>query len=215
MEKHKRRKKQFFQSLRCLYLHSIFKGNMKPCFDLVFPLGSMPLKTYLPDGDIDLTIVCHPNIEEDLAVHMCVFFAREDHKDSQFVIRNVQYVRAQIDCMMRIIRGKRTLEQSLKKARKELFKMDSLSTSTALEGAHMQLTSQEEHQTLGSQKKKTDSHEESSTFWEQEKLSTKPNCSAFGNEERTIAMKNHQLFGKKRSLVPNRTVQLLGMKNEQ
>lgn len=56
----------------------------------------MPLKTYLPDGDIDLTVICHPNIEEDLAVHMCNFFAREDQKDSQFAIKDVEYVRGKV-----------------------------------------------------------------------------------------------------------------------
>ncbi|KAL6957051.1 hypothetical protein U1Q18_046803, partial [Sarracenia purpurea var. burkii] len=60
----------------------------------VLPFGSVPLKTYLPDGDIDLTVVCPRDTEEILAIDICSFLEREE-QDNEFVIKNVEYVRAQ------------------------------------------------------------------------------------------------------------------------
>ncbi|KAH7854166.1 hypothetical protein Vadar_010920 [Vaccinium darrowii] len=70
------------------------------------PIWFSAAENYLPDGDIDLTIICHPDIEEDLAVHMCNFFAREDQKDSQFALKDVEYVRGKVrvvKCSVRCI----------------------------------------------------------------------------------------------------------------
>lgn len=61
----------------------------------VFPFGSVPLKTYLPDGDIDLTVLSHQNVEEDLARFVCKILKNED-QDSKFEIKDVQYVPAQV-----------------------------------------------------------------------------------------------------------------------
>ncbi|KDO44283.1 hypothetical protein CISIN_1g0061401mg [Citrus sinensis] len=61
----------------------------------VFPFGSVPLKTYLPDGDIDLTVLGHQNVEEDLARFVCKILENED-QDSVFEIKDVQYVPAQV-----------------------------------------------------------------------------------------------------------------------
>ncbi|XP_031271328.1 uncharacterized protein LOC116129750 [Pistacia vera] len=61
----------------------------------VFSFGSVPLKTYLPDGDIDLTVVSHQNAEEDLARDVCRIFESEE-LDSEFQVIDVQYVRAQV-----------------------------------------------------------------------------------------------------------------------
>lgn len=61
----------------------------------VFPFGSVPLKTYLPDGDIDLTVLSHQNVEEDLARFVCKILENED-QDFKFEIKDVQYVPAQV-----------------------------------------------------------------------------------------------------------------------
>lgn len=61
----------------------------------MFPFGSVPLKTYLPDGDIDLTVLSHQNVEEDLARFVCKILENED-QDSKFEIKDVQYVPAQV-----------------------------------------------------------------------------------------------------------------------
>ncbi|XVF00370.1 hypothetical protein REPUB_Repub03eG0279700 [Reevesia pubescens] len=61
----------------------------------VFPFGSVPLKTFLPDGDIDLTALSHQNIEENLAKYVCSIL-RDDQQDSEFLVQDVQYIRAQV-----------------------------------------------------------------------------------------------------------------------
>ncbi|GAY40579.1 hypothetical protein CUMW_053040 [Citrus unshiu] len=72
-----------------------FTGKDDEYFFPVFPFGSVPLKTYLPDGDIDLTVLGHQNVEEDLARFVCKILENED-QDSVFEIKDVQYVPAQV-----------------------------------------------------------------------------------------------------------------------
>ncbi|KAF3434541.1 hypothetical protein FNV43_RR21626 [Rhamnella rubrinervis] len=43
------------------------ESDVKKAFTKVFSFGSAPLKTYLLDGDIDLTTLSHQNGDEDLA----------------------------------------------------------------------------------------------------------------------------------------------------
>ncbi|XVE84353.1 hypothetical protein DITRI_Ditri17bG0005700 [Diplodiscus trichospermus] len=63
----------------------------------VFPFGSVPLKTYLPDGDIDLTAIGGLNIEEALANDVCYVLEREDHnRAAEFVVKDVQLIRAEV-----------------------------------------------------------------------------------------------------------------------
>lgn len=61
----------------------------------VFPFGSVPLKTYLPDGDIDLTVISDQNVEEDLARGVYSILEGGD-KDSKFQVKDVQYICAQV-----------------------------------------------------------------------------------------------------------------------
>ncbi|XVE80759.1 hypothetical protein DITRI_Ditri15bG0006100 [Diplodiscus trichospermus] len=63
----------------------------------VFPFGSVPLKTYLPDGDIDLTAIGGLNFEEALANDVCSVLEREDHnRAAEFVVKDVQLIRAEV-----------------------------------------------------------------------------------------------------------------------
>ncbi|KAE8718270.1 putative serine/threonine-protein kinase WNK5-like [Hibiscus syriacus] len=63
----------------------------------VFPFGSVPLKTYLPDGDIDLTAFGGLNFEEALANDVCSVLERGDHnKAAEFVVKDVQLIRAEV-----------------------------------------------------------------------------------------------------------------------
>ncbi|XP_065634888.1 uncharacterized protein LOC112004059 isoform X2 [Quercus suber] len=63
----------------------------------VFPFGSVPLKTYLPDGDIDLTAFGHLNGEEALASNVCSVLEREDqNRAAEFVVKDVQMIRAEV-----------------------------------------------------------------------------------------------------------------------
>ncbi|KAM3689997.1 hypothetical protein ACJW30_09G087600 [Castanea mollissima] len=63
----------------------------------VFPFGSVPLKTYLPDGDIDLTAFGGLNVEEALASDVCSVLEREDqNRAAEFVVKDVQMIRAEV-----------------------------------------------------------------------------------------------------------------------
>ncbi|KAJ8753802.1 hypothetical protein K2173_000056 [Erythroxylum novogranatense] len=63
----------------------------------VFPFGSVPLKTYLPDGDIDLTAFGGINLEEAMAHDVCSVLESEDHnRDAEFVVKDVQLIRAEV-----------------------------------------------------------------------------------------------------------------------
>lgn len=70
----------------------------------VFLFGSVPLKTYLPDGDIDLTAVCPRNMEENIARE--VFNALEDEaQDPNSQVKDVRFIEAQVypDLLTKII----------------------------------------------------------------------------------------------------------------
>lgn len=63
----------------------------------MFPYGSVPLKTYLLDGDIDLTALCSPSVEEDLAsdVH-AVLKAEEQNENAEFEVKDIQFITAEV-----------------------------------------------------------------------------------------------------------------------
>ncbi|EOA23489.1 hypothetical protein CARUB_v10016681mg [Capsella rubella] len=65
----------------------------------VHSFGSVPLKTYLPDGDIDLTAFGRfiPEPEEDLAAKVFNVLEREERSGSaDFVVKDVQLIRAEV-----------------------------------------------------------------------------------------------------------------------
>ncbi|KAH9624526.1 hypothetical protein KSS87_022143 [Heliosperma pusillum] len=63
----------------------------------VFPFGSVPLKTYLPDGDIDLTAFCGFNCEETFANEVYSVLVAEDRNPAaKFVVKDVQYISAEV-----------------------------------------------------------------------------------------------------------------------
>lgn len=60
--------------------------------------GSVPLKTYLPDGDIDLTALSvHTDLKETWAqdVVKALKHAEED-ADAEFRVKEVQYIQAEV-----------------------------------------------------------------------------------------------------------------------
>ncbi|KAM3312050.1 hypothetical protein ACQJBY_032197 [Aegilops geniculata] len=63
----------------------------------VFPFGSVPLKTYLPDGDIDLTAFGSTSSDENLANEVrAVLESEELRKDAEFEVKDVQYIHAEV-----------------------------------------------------------------------------------------------------------------------
>ncbi|KAJ4971096.1 hypothetical protein NE237_004195 [Protea cynaroides] len=63
----------------------------------VFPFGSVPLKTYLPDGDIDLTALSIQKTEDALANDVRdVLEGEEQNEAAEFEVKDVQYIRAEV-----------------------------------------------------------------------------------------------------------------------
>ncbi|EFJ38851.1 hypothetical protein SELMODRAFT_70578, partial [Selaginella moellendorffii] len=72
---------------------------IRKCFDCeVFTFGSVPLRTYLPDGDIDLTAFSgHQHLQESWANDVrAVLEAEERSKDAEFRVKEVQYIQAEV-----------------------------------------------------------------------------------------------------------------------
>ncbi|XP_010504531.1 PREDICTED: uncharacterized protein LOC104781532 isoform X1 [Camelina sativa] len=61
----------------------------------VFAFGSVPLKTYLPDGDIDLTVLTKQNMDDDFYGQLCNKLQNED-SESEFQATGVQFIPAQV-----------------------------------------------------------------------------------------------------------------------
>lgn len=60
----------------------------------------MPLKTYLPDGDIDLTAFGGANIEDTLADKMISVLEEEERNTAtEFIVKDVQLIRAEVTCL--------------------------------------------------------------------------------------------------------------------
>ncbi|XP_027903871.1 uncharacterized protein LOC114163765 [Vigna unguiculata] len=73
------------------YVQKLIRG----CYGSeVLPFGSVPLKTYLPDGDIDLTALSHEDAEEDLA--QSVLNVLQSVDDPEYQVKDVQDIRAQV-----------------------------------------------------------------------------------------------------------------------
>ncbi|CAL9754456.1 unnamed protein product [Musa acuminata subsp. burmannicoides] len=76
------------------------------CGFFVFPFGSVPLKTYLPDGDIDLTTFGIPNTEDTLASEVCAVLGEEEqNKDAKFEVKDVQLIRAEVKLVKCIVQN--------------------------------------------------------------------------------------------------------------
>ncbi|PON51335.1 nucleotidyltransferase [Parasponia andersonii] len=71
---------------------------IKKCFQCqVFPFGSVPLKTYLPDGDIDLTAFSkNQNLKETWAHQVRdMLESEEKNENAEFRVKEVQYIQAE------------------------------------------------------------------------------------------------------------------------
>ena len=71
---------------------------MCPVFDFqVLPYGSVPLRTYLPDGDIDLTVLANPNAEDALISDIHDVLKREEwNRHAAFEVKAVQLISAEV-----------------------------------------------------------------------------------------------------------------------
>ncbi|KAL3633386.1 hypothetical protein CASFOL_000562 [Castilleja foliolosa] len=72
----------------------------------VFPYGSVPLKTYLPEGDIDLTTFGCANFEDTFADDMKLILEEEEkNASSAFIVKDVQLIRAEVKLVKCIVEG--------------------------------------------------------------------------------------------------------------
>lgn len=63
----------------------------------VFPYGSVPLKTYLPDGDIDLTALSCQNIEDGLVSDVrAVLHGEENNEAAEYEVKDVRFIDAEV-----------------------------------------------------------------------------------------------------------------------
>lgn len=63
----------------------------------VFPYGSVPLKTYLPDGDIDLTALSPPKSDDSLCRDvLAVMHAEQLKANAEFEVRDTQFIDAEV-----------------------------------------------------------------------------------------------------------------------
>lgn len=72
----------------------------QPSLFRVFTFGSVPLKTYLPDGDIDLSIFSNSQDLKDTWAHQVrdMLESEEKNEDAKFHFRvkEVQYIQAEV-----------------------------------------------------------------------------------------------------------------------
>ncbi|KAJ7964311.1 PAP/OAS1 substrate-binding domain superfamily protein [Quillaja saponaria] len=83
------------------------QGLIRCCLGCeVYPYGSVPLKTYLPDGDIDLTAICSQNIEDALASDVHVVLKREEHNEAaEYEVKDVHWIDAEVKLVKCIIQN--------------------------------------------------------------------------------------------------------------
>lgn len=64
----------------------------------VFTFGSVPLKTYLPDGDIDLTAFSNSqNLKDTWALQVRDMLENEEKSENaEFRVKEVQYIQAEV-----------------------------------------------------------------------------------------------------------------------
>ncbi|QHN93766.1 LRR receptor-like serine/threonine-protein kinase [Arachis hypogaea] len=77
------------------YLQRLITTHCSTCCQ-VFQVGSVPLKTYLPDGDIDLAAFTNNNCETLINEVRDLLHAQEKILDAQFRVQHVQYIQAEI-----------------------------------------------------------------------------------------------------------------------
>lgn len=85
------------------YVQNLIRGSLG-CE--VFPYGSVPLKTYLPDGDIDLTAFVGKFFEDAFADDLVsTLEAADRNKDAEFSVKDVQLIRAEVKLVKCIVQN--------------------------------------------------------------------------------------------------------------
>lgn len=83
------------KTLACLNFFMCCSFSNGKLYLQVFSFGSVPLKTYLPDGDIDLTVLTKRNMEDEFFEKLYDTLKSEEGK-SEFHVTDVQFIPAQV-----------------------------------------------------------------------------------------------------------------------
>ncbi|XP_076957237.1 uncharacterized protein LOC143632657 [Bidens hawaiensis] len=76
------------------YVQKLIRFNLRL---EVFPYGSVPLKTYLPDGDIDLTVLSTPNLDDILPREVLRVLQEEEmYGNKEFKLKDTQFIDAEV-----------------------------------------------------------------------------------------------------------------------
>ncbi|XP_008242648.1 PREDICTED: uncharacterized protein LOC103340921 [Prunus mume] len=85
------------------YVQSLITSNVR-C--KVFPYGSVPLKSYLPDGDIDLTAFSSANIEESFVTDVhAILKGEENNEAAQYLVKDVHCIDAEVKLVKCIVQN--------------------------------------------------------------------------------------------------------------
>uniref|UniRef100_A0A7N2KNM2 PAP/OAS1 substrate-binding domain superfamily n=1 Tax=Quercus lobata TaxID=97700 RepID=A0A7N2KNM2_QUELO len=72
----------------------------------VFPYGSVPLKTYLPDGDIDLTTLSCPSVEDTWVSDVHAVLREEEHNEAaRFEVKDIHCIDAEVKLVKCIVQN--------------------------------------------------------------------------------------------------------------
>ncbi|XP_027330565.1 uncharacterized protein LOC113846460 isoform X2 [Abrus precatorius] len=72
----------------------------------VFPYGSVPLKTYLPDGDIDLTALSYQNVEDGLVSEVHAVLQEEEiNEAAEYEVKDVRFIDAEVKLVKCIVQN--------------------------------------------------------------------------------------------------------------
>ncbi|XP_059430076.1 uncharacterized protein LOC132163720 isoform X2 [Corylus avellana] len=83
----------------------MFRDSLRRALD-VFPYGSVPLKTFLPDGDIDLTAISCPNIEDSLVSDVHAVLRGEEHNEAApYEVKDVHCIDAEVRILKCIVQN--------------------------------------------------------------------------------------------------------------
>lgn len=80
------------------FIHLILDLNVTFRVYQIFTFGSVPLKTYLPDGDIDLTAFStNQNLKDSWANLVRDMLEKEEkNENAEFHVKEVQYIQAEV-----------------------------------------------------------------------------------------------------------------------
>lgn len=80
------------------FIHLILDLNVTFRVYQIFTFGSVPLKTYLPDGDIDLTAFsANQNLKDSWANLVRDMLEKEEkNENAEFHVKEVQYIQAEV-----------------------------------------------------------------------------------------------------------------------